>query len=64
MSEADYMDDCEHADLYDWLHKKAPTHEVVDGRNRRTFAGSRAACWDYKRCNGGYVREFDEDTDQ
>lgn len=57
MSEADYMDDCQHASRYDDENAEAPTHEVVGPRNERLFVGSREACWAYRCVNGGYVRE-------
>lgn len=57
MSEADYMDACQHVNLADDLSKPETTHEVVDGRNRIVWIGSRASCWDYKRHRGGFVRE-------
>ena len=59
MSEADYMDDCQHADRWDDENRSHPTHEVVDGMNRIMFVGSRAACWAFKRQNGGFVRTHD-----
>ncbi len=57
MSEADYMDDCQHASRWDEEEVEAQaTHEVVDGQNKRVFVGSRVACWTFKRQHGGYVR--------
>ena len=57
MTEADYMDDCQQVHRWDDENKKPATHEVVFGsRNEVRFSGSRAACWDFKKHNGGYVR--------
>ncbi len=56
MSEADYMDDCDHVNLWDDQNKTAPTHEVVAACGRVGFVGSRAACWAYKRQHGGFVQ--------
>lgn len=56
MSEADYMYDCDMVYLWDEQHKPKETHEVKVA-NRVVFRGSRAACWDYKRRNGGFVQE-------
>jgi hypothetical protein len=55
MSEADYMDDCQMVDLWDDQNKPEETHEVVRGGSV-VFRGSRAACWDFKRHNGGWVQ--------
>lgn len=57
MSEADYMDDCQHASRYDEDQAEPPTHEVVGPQNEKLFSGSRTACWAYRRKRGGYVRE-------
>jgi len=59
MSEADYMDDCQHSDRWDEENKPEATHEVKMG-GRIVFAGSRAAAWSFKHRYGGYVQE-DED---
>lgn len=59
MSEADYMDDCHHADRYDEENRAAATHEVVRG-NRVAFVGSRAACWAEKKARGGFVQTINE----
>lgn len=58
-TEADYMHDCELAASGGEQDLPDPEFEVVSGRrNDRKFAGSRAACWDFKRRFGGYVRPW------
>ena len=57
MSEADYMDDCQHASRYDEESKPHATHEVVAACGRVAWIGSRASCWAYKRQHGGFVQE-------
>lgn len=59
MSEADYMDDCQHADRWDEENRPEHTHEVQIA-DRIVFRGSRAACWNFKRAKGGWVRETDQ----
>jgi hypothetical protein len=57
-TEADYMYDCQLAASGGDAEQDDPDFEVVNGKNDRLFAGSRAACWDFKRKRGGYVRAF------
>ena len=61
MSEADYMDDCHHADRYDDENRPMPTHEVIAHCGRVAFVGSRASCWSYKRQHGGFVQQYIEE---
>ncbi|UNY40309.1 hypothetical protein KLEP181_gp55 [Paracoccus phage vB_PmaP_KLEP18-1] len=38
-----------------------PTHQVVRGRrNKVVFAGSRAACWSFRKKHGGFVQEYED----
>lgn len=64
-SEADYMYQCQ---LSAWgadIEEDDPEFEVVKKNNDRIFSGSRAACWDFKHRNGGYVRPWSgEDEDE
>ena len=65
-TEADYMYDCGLADSGGEAEMADPEFEVVNTKNGRMFCGSRAACWDFKRRRGGYVRPFtgfDDDCD-
>ena len=59
MSEADYMDDCQRTGQWDEENAAVLTHEVVCG-SRIVFQGSRAACWKFKRLNGGFVQKADD----
>ena len=62
-TEADYMNDCQLAASGGQLDAPEPEFEVERGGSV-VFAGSRAACWDFKRVRGGYVRPYsgsDED---
>ena len=57
-TEADYMYHCQ---LSAWgadVEEGEPEFEVVKNNNDRIFQGSRAACWEFKRRNGGYVRPW------
>ena len=56
MSEADYMDDVQHLDRWDYENKVAQTHSVISFKGRVVFEGSRAACWVFKRKFGGFAR--------
>jgi hypothetical protein len=57
-TEADYMYSCELAALGGKMEHDDPEFEVVNHKNDILFCGSRAACWDFKRRRGGYVRPF------
>jgi hypothetical protein len=58
-TEADYMYDCGLAASGGDADECDPEFEVVRANNNdRMFLGSRAACWDFKRKRGGYVRPF------
>lgn len=57
MSEADYMDECQHADRWDDENRTPFTYEVIDWRNRVVYLGSRSDCWAWRRKFGGFVRE-------
>ena len=58
-TEADYMYACQLAASGGDADEDDPEFEVVKARNNdRIFAGSRAACWSFKRQYGGYVRPF------
>ena len=42
----------------------SPSHEVFMGKRQDVvFKGSRAACWAFKRANGGFVREYSGEFD-
>ena len=59
MSEADYMWQCQLSELGEKFNDPPPEFEVIRGkRMERLFAGSRAACWGFKRANGGFVRPY------
>ena len=65
MSEADAM---WQSQLSEWgaeYGDDTPAYEVVSGKRQdRIFAGSRAACWAFKRANGGFVRAYSGDCDE
>lgn len=64
MSEADAMWQFQ---LCDWgaeYGNTEPTHEVIMGKRQDVvFKGSRAACWAFRRLNGGFVREYSGEFD-
>jgi hypothetical protein len=65
MSEADAMWISQLSDLGAAHGNPDPTHEVIMGKRQEVvFAGSRAACWAFKRANGGFVREYRGDDDE
>ena len=63
MSEADVMWQAQLCNL-GAEGDEEPTHEVIMGKRQDVvFAGSRAACWAFRRANGGFVRDYSGEHD-
>lgn len=60
-TEADYMDECQMVQLGAGVGERTTEYEVVNGRNKRMFAGARSECWAFRMRNGGFVRKAEDD---